>query len=123
MGYEAIITLPANTSIRRSRRGNDPGYGVDLKVRGNQVDAGVWDDDGDAFFTVSRATDFCKISVGSNGLGPGLMVEIFQQHGLVCTVMSSSDGPKQTTLKLTVDSTSDGMADCNSTFCPDGACP
>jgi len=113
--WTARIALPPNVSIRKVPRGGDSGYGVDLKIDSNVVDANVWDDDGNAFFMLQRGEAFCKVSVGSDGLAPGLVVEIFQQHSLDCTVVAGTGGPKDYALRLSVNTLLDGSADCDST--------
>merc|ERR1711870_91400 len=97
--------------------------GVDLKVHDTAVFANVWDTDGDAYFMLADKGAACKVSVGSNGLGPGLMIEVFQQRGLACKVTANSGGPKMYTIVLSAEIMPDHHADCDSTYCPDGACP
>merc|ERR1712232_372542 len=91
--WTAHIACPAKASIHKAHRGGDPGFGVDLTINGSKLDADVWDDDGDAYFMLSQGNASCKVSVGSNGLGPGLEVEVFQQRGLMCNVVNSTGGP------------------------------
>jgi len=68
----------------------DPGWGVDLTIRNNAsaVTSVIGDTDGDAFFqvTLSGSHNYCKVDTGSNGLGPGASVEIFEMKGLSCAV-------------------------------------
>ena len=66
----------------------DPGWGVDVKIQGNaSVTSTIWDDDGDGYFQVSQGPSaYCKVDTGSNGLGPGASVEIYEVKGLACRV-------------------------------------
>eukprot|EP00929_Paragymnodinium_shiwhaense_P078818 TRINITY_DN4088_c0_g1_i1.p1 TRINITY_DN4088_c0_g1~~TRINITY_DN4088_c0_g1_i1.p1 ORF type:complete len:609 (+),score=173.22 TRINITY_DN4088_c0_g1_i1:59-1885(+) len=121
--WTAKLQLPEGATARKIPRGGDHGYGVDLSITDRTVDANVWDDDGDAFFEVSKGSGSCSIDVGSNGLGPGLTVEVFKQKGLQCQVSRSTGGPKDYVLSLAADDDLAGSADCDSTLCPGGACP
>jgi hypothetical protein len=106
--------LPADVTAKATPRGDDPGYGVDLVFRpGHVIKASVWDDDGDNFFELRKGDAYCKISVGSNGLGPALQIEVFQQHGLVCT-FKATGGPKDYAVYFIADLYTDGVANCDS---------
>lgn len=121
--WTATIGVLSDTSISKVPRSGDQGWGVDLNISLSIVQANVWDADGSAFFMLTRGGASCKVSVGSNGLGPGLEVEIFQQHGLVCNVASGTGGPTNYLVTLSADLMLNPDADCDSTYCPDGACP
>merc|ERR1719473_525418 len=84
-----------------------------MNITGNVVDALVWDTDGDAFFEIRRGSAACKVDVGSNGLGPDLYVEVFEQHGLDCTVVAARGGPKDYVLSMAAEVSTDGSIDCD----------
>jgi len=113
--WAAQIGLPPNVSVRKVHRGGDSGYGVDLKIKNHTIDVNVWDDDGDAFFMLRHGNSFCKVDVGSDGQQPGFKLEVFEQHGLVCSVASGIQGSKQYTLTLLAFAQLDGNTDCDST--------
>eukprot|EP00927_Polykrikos_kofoidii_P054959 TRINITY_DN49286_c0_g1_i1.p1 TRINITY_DN49286_c0_g1~~TRINITY_DN49286_c0_g1_i1.p1 ORF type:complete len:466 (-),score=67.21 TRINITY_DN49286_c0_g1_i1:374-1771(-) len=99
--WMATIQLPAKAVARSTHRGDDPGYGVDILLRGNLVKASVWDDDGDGFFEIVLANGgSCKIDVGSNGLDPELSVAVFEEKGAMCLVHGSGGGPKKFSLSV-----------------------
>jgi len=112
--WSAHIEFPEGVVLRKARRAGDLGYGVDRNMTGRIIDAGIWDDDGDAFFKASRGHAFCEIRVGSNGLGPGLEVEVYEQRGLDCQVVSSSGGPVSYALSMSADATRGHKVDCHS---------
>merc|ERR1712190_162079 len=113
--WAAQIRLPPNVSVRKVHRGGDSGYGVDLKIKNHTIDVDVWDDDGDAFFMLRHGNSFCKVDVGSDGPQPGLKLEVFEQHGLSCSVANAIQGSKQYTLTLLALAQPDGSTDCDST--------
>jgi len=86
--YVAVNSTNATKfTIEPVHRGEDPGWGVDVAISPPKVDANIWDTDGDSFFAVRTANASCSVDVGSNGLGPGAQVTIFQQEGLKCDVV------------------------------------
>merc|ERR1711972_78578 len=103
--------MPPNVSFQKTKRGVDDGWGVDLAVNNSNVDAAVWDDDGDAFFVVTKGSFFCKVRVGSDGPGPGLVVETYEQKGLNCSVANITAGPTAFTFVLSADVIGGGRAD------------
>lgn len=79
--------LPHGAKVKNATRSTDKGYGVDLDFSTDgMVKASIEDDDGDAFFEVLVNNGSCKVDVGSNGLGPGLTVEVYAQKNLLCEV-------------------------------------
>merc|ERR1712087_394870 len=105
--------FPPNVVINTTQRGEDPGYGVDLLIKSQSVTAMVWDDDGDAFFVLQSGSAFCKIDVGSNGLGPGLEVEVFEQKGMDCQISGHATMKKNNyQVAVTMTFAPNGGADC-----------
>merc|ERR1719401_3058365 len=109
--WNATFRLPEGVVVRKSQRGGDPGYGVDIVIKNRTVEARVWDDDGDGFFEISHGNAHCKVDVGSNGLGPGLQVMVYEQHGMDCQI-SGRGGPTTFQLKLATRLYPNGSVDC-----------
>jgi len=109
--WNATFRLPEGVVVKKCQRAGDPGYGVDIVIKNRSVEASVWDDDGDGFFEISRGNAYCKVDVGSNGLGPGLQVMVYEQRGMDCRI-SGKGGPTTFQLELAIQLAPNGNADC-----------
>jgi hypothetical protein len=109
--WNATFELPKGAIVKKSQRSSDPGYGVDIVIISQTVEARVWDDDGDGFFEVAYGDASCKVDVGSNGLGPGLQVMVYEQRGMDCQI-SGSGGPTTFQMKLAMKLAPNGGSDC-----------
>merc|ERR1712166_1529117 len=78
--------ISRTVNVTTTHRTTDPGWGVDLKFKGNRgVHADIWNTDGDAFFKIAVGDAHCSVDVGSDGEEPGAVVSVFESHGLACS--------------------------------------
>merc|ERR1712086_953370 len=84
--FQVRVTHRTTFNVTTTHRTTDPGWGVDLKFKGNRgIHADIWDTDGDAFFKIAVGDAYCSIEVGSDGEEPGAVVSVFESHGLACS--------------------------------------
>merc|ERR1711934_386776 len=102
-------------TISHTTRDQDKGWGVDLDiVNASYVHTNIWDDDGDGFFQLNVQNNYCKIDSGSNGLGPGAQVQVYEMNGLACHVhkVALASGNNETLYTLHVTTAATHKEDC-----------
>ena len=80
----------ALVALNGTQRAGDPGWGVDIKIDGEVVRTSIWDTDGDGFFQMRLGDKYCKIDAGSEGLGPGAQMQVFEMNGLACHLRNTN---------------------------------